>query len=69
MAEPLLEWTELTSLPPGEGQTEHPGVAGPFTGVHQEALIIAGGANFPNKPLWETDKVWHDAIHVLLKGR
>ncbi len=60
-----LEWDELPALPPAAGQTEQPGLAGPYAGLHGDALIVAGGANFPNKPLWETDKVWHDAIHVL----
>jgi len=56
----LLSWEELPSLP------DELGVAGPFAGVHNNALIVAGGANFP-KPVWETDKVWHDRIHVLVK--
>ncbi|MFK8113273.1 MAG: kelch repeat-containing protein [Rubripirellula sp.] len=53
-----LNWSELPALPNALG------VAGPFCGVHQDALIVAGGANFP-KPIWETNKVWHDTVHVL----
>ncbi|MBP8129955.1 MAG: sodium/solute symporter [Candidatus Hydrogenedentes bacterium] len=56
-----LQWEELPPLPNADG------VAGPFAGVHGDALIVAGGANFP-KPVWESDKVWHDAIHVLVKA-
>ncbi|MCD6392071.1 MAG: sodium:solute symporter, partial [Planctomycetes bacterium] len=55
-----LEWSQLPDLP------DPLGVAGPFAGVHNDALIIAGGANFP-LPVWETSKVWHDKIYVLLK--
>lgn len=62
-----LEWAELASLPAEPGQVAHPGVAGPFAGSDRDVLIIAGGANFPNQPLWETDKVWHDTVHVLEK--
>jgi SSS family transporter len=58
-AEDKFTWSELPSLP-----DEH-GFAGPFVGVHNNALIVAGGANFPDKPLWETAKVWHDEIFVL----
>lgn len=54
-----LDWGVLPDLP------NPVGVAGPAVGVHNDALIVAGGANFPNEPLWETDKVWHDKIHVL----
>ncbi|HBE71159.1 MAG TPA: sodium:solute symporter [Planctomycetaceae bacterium] len=54
----FLVWKELPPLP------DELGFAGPFAGVHNDALIVAGGANFP-KPVWERDKVWHDRIFVL----
>jgi len=56
-----LDWHELPPLP------NPVGVAGPVVGVHNDALIVGGGANFPNSPLWETGKVWHDKIYVLTK--
>ena len=57
----LLTWSdEIPSLP------DSIGVAGPFVGVHGETLIVAGGANFP-QPVWESEKIWHDAIYVLRK--
>ncbi|MGB0579581.1 MAG: sodium:solute symporter family transporter, partial [Limisphaerales bacterium] len=56
----ILKWNEIASLP------NELGVAGPFVGVHNDALIVAGGANF-KRPIWETDKVWYDEIHVLTK--
>jgi cyclically-permuted mutarotase family protein len=61
-----LAWDELPPLPPSAGQTKQPGVAGPFAGVHHDALIVAGGANFPEKAPWEGGaKVWWDDIWVL----
>ncbi|MDF2377043.1 MAG: sodium/solute symporter [Verrucomicrobiales bacterium] len=57
----LLTWE---ALPPIPNET---GVAGPFTGIHEEALIVAGGANFPGA-VWEVEKVWHDEIFVLPLG-
>jgi solute:Na+ symporter, SSS family len=53
-----LDWQRLPDLP------NELGVAGPFVGVHNGALIVAGGANFA-RPVWESDKRWHDTIHVL----
>lgn len=53
-----LKWTALPELP------NKLGVAGPFVGVHNEALIVAGGANFPT-PAWESQKIWTDKIWVL----
>ena len=53
-----LDWEELPALP------DELGVAGPFAGVHNDALIVAGGANFP-RPVWDSDKVWRDAAWVL----
>ncbi len=55
-----LDWQPLPDLPDALG------VAGPFVGVHNDALIVAGGANFP-QPVWENDKQWHDRIYVLRK--
>jgi solute:Na+ symporter, SSS family len=44
------------------------GYAGPFVGVHNGALIVAGGANFPEVPPWQGGKkVWHDRIHVMTR--
>lgn len=56
----LLEWNELPALP------DSLGVAGPFVGIHNDVLLVAGGANFP-QPVWDNDKVWHDDIRVLAK--
>lgn len=61
IASPIkLAFTEMGQIPKSIG------VAGPFAGVHNGALLIAGGANFP-APTWETDKVWHDRIDVLVR--
>ena len=56
-----LDWKRLPDLP------DELGVAGPLVGVHNDALIVAGGANFA-RPVWEHDKVWHDTIYVLTKN-
>ena len=57
---PAGGWTKLPSLPDKEG------VAGPFAGVSHGALIVAGGANFPDEKPWEGGKkVWSDTVFVL----
>ncbi|MDB6167577.1 MAG: Galactose oxidase [Verrucomicrobia bacterium] len=57
---PVLNWSELPSLP------DRLGFAGSYAGISGGALIVAGGANFPDKPVWESGtKVWHDDIFVL----
>jgi SSS family transporter len=41
----------------------------PFAGVHRGTLIVAGGANFPDKKPWEGGtKVWHNSVFVLEPG-
>ena len=63
-SEKVLEWKPLPDLP------DPIGVAGPFVGVHNDALIIAGGANFPvleGASLWEVPKVWHQDAWVLMR--
>ena len=73
-ASELLRWEELPEIPPVPGQTIQIGLAGPFAGVHDDALIVAGGANFPQGPPWHPlddktfpQKIYHDRIFVLVK--
>jgi N-acetylneuraminate epimerase len=55
-----LTWEQLAPL------SDKLGVAAPFAGVSDGALIVAGGANFPNGFPWEGGKkVWHDTAYVL----
>lgn len=55
-----LQWSQLPQLP------DTIGFGGPFAGTHNGALIVAGGANFPDAPPWEDgQKVWHSGIYVL----
>ncbi|MFI4913149.1 MAG: sodium/solute symporter [Sedimentisphaeraceae bacterium JB056] len=60
----FLQWDKLSELPASELQEQALGVAGAFAGISNDALIIAGGANFA-KPYWQSDKQWHDDIYVL----
>lgn len=55
-----LTWNKLKSIP------DVIGLAGPVCGTDENALIVAGGANFPDAPPWNNGrKVWHDSIYVL----
>ena len=65
MQSPTLHWswTLLPSLPDEEGY------AGSFAGVHNSALIVGGGANFPGLKPWEGGaKKWYDKVFVLTVG-
>ena len=64
-----FEWKEFASIPPSKGNAVQPGLAGAFTGVHDNALIVAGGANFPNGGVWEGGtKIYHNDIYILEKA-
>jgi N-acetylneuraminic acid mutarotase len=53
---------KLKPLPDAEG------FAGAFAGVSHGVLLVAGGANFPDKKPWNGGKkVWHDTIFALEK--
>ncbi|MFC3196799.1 sodium/solute symporter [Parapedobacter deserti] len=55
-----FRWDQLPPLP------DQTGFAGAFSGVSNDALIVAGGANFPTGMPWEGGaKVWHDEVFVL----
>src|SRR5262245_46889413 len=55
-----IRWSRLPPIPDREG------FAYPFAGVSHGALIVAGGANFPDKRPWEGGtKRWYDMVFVL----
>lgn len=56
----VLRISALAPLPDSHG------FAGMFAGVSGGALICAGGANFPDRPLSQGGtKIWHDRVFVL----
>lgn len=54
------DWRQCTALPDMEG------FAGCFAGISHGALLVAGGANFPDAKPWDGGKkVWYDTVFVL----
>ena len=68
---PFIKWKIAAQLPAEEGKDISIGVAGPLTGVNNDVLIVAGGANFPDGLPWNGGKKkYQDEIFVLQqKGR
>ena len=68
---------DTTELLPAANGTEHqPGLAGPFTGVNHDVVIMAGGANFPDGVPWhpkkdgtKSYKTYHNAIYILSEDK
>lgn len=57
---PAADWQTLPALPDAEG------FAGVFAGVSEGALLVAGGANFPDAPPWRGGtKTWYDTVFAL----
>src|SRR3954464_11302215 len=55
-----IRWSRLPSIPDREG------FAYPFAGVSNGTLVVAGGANFPDKRPWEGGiKRWYDMVFAL----
>lgn len=66
--EPRVEWIVAASLQNVEGSTSL-GFAGAINAVHNNALIVAGGANFPDKMPWDGGRKYYSSeIHVLQKS-
>jgi len=63
-----LNWTRLPDLPDAPEAAQRLGRAGMFAGVHNDALILAGGANFPTDRLKGGEKTTHDDIFVLVRA-
>lgn len=59
----LAGFSSAVDLPP---LSDNEGFAGMFAGVSHGALLVGGGANFPDKKPWDGGKkVWTDAVFVL----
>ncbi len=64
-----FRFSSLPDLPPNSGYTVQPGLAGLYTGMDDDVLIVAGGANFPDKMPWEGGvKTYYDEIFILQKN-
>lgn len=64
-----VDFAQLPELPPAVGQTRQAGQAAPFAGVHGDALMVGGGANFPVAMPWDGGaKAWWDDVFVLERG-
>lgn len=62
-----IEWENIASLKNSDGSLSL-GFAGAINALDDDALIIAGGANFPDKMPWEGGKKhYSDEIHILQK--
>lgn len=64
-----MQWEIAACLPASNGQLNPLGVAGPVAGIHEDVLIIGGGANFPdNMPWLGGKKRYHDDVYVYVKN-
>jgi len=60
----IVDWKVAVQLPVLNGKP-NPGLAGPVAGIHQDIMLIAGGANFPDGLPWEGgQKKYHTAIYL-----
>ena len=55
-----LRWEKLAPVPSTAG------LGSPYAGVSEGALLVAGGANFPDAPPWAGGKKrWYDTVYAL----
>jgi len=52
-SETIYTVEKIAELPSINFHDKNPGVAGAFPGITGDKLIVAGGANFPDKKPWE----------------
>lgn len=68
LAQDYFLYDFLPEVPANTGYSVQPGLAGPYTGVDKDALILAGGANFPDALPWEGgQKIYYDEIFVMTR--
>ncbi|SFD30299.1 mutatrotase, YjhT family, partial [Tropicimonas isoalkanivorans] len=73
------EWDQLPPLPSGHSGSRQEGVAGAYAGLVGDALIVAGGANFPgardaaDSGNWFAhdglSKTWNSDVFMLADGQ
>lgn len=63
-----IKWNNDLKLPACVGMTENKGLAGVFSGITENNLIIAGGANFPDNTPWNGGHKtwWRTLYHINL---
>jgi hypothetical protein len=65
-----IEWKTIAELPPFRDQSKSIGVAGPVVGIINNKLIVAGGANFPDKMPWKGGKkIYYNNISIFNKEK
>ncbi len=58
-----IAWHQLPPLPDAHG------FASPLVGISGQTLLVGGGANFSQGPIWDGGKkVWHDDVFALELG-
>lgn len=60
-----VAWQQMPPLPPAPGQPVQAGVAGAFVGVSANALLVAGGANYPLPRVEGGPKIYHRDVYIL----
>lgn len=61
----VMQWEMAAELPADSGMQHSVGFAGPVTGISDDVLIVAGGANFPDAMPWDGGKKkYHDEGYI-----
>jgi cyclically-permuted mutarotase family protein len=59
-------WSEFPDIPPAPDRDMQPGLASPFAGKTGSVIIVAGGCNFPDRPVRDGGlKQYYDDAFVL----
>ncbi len=65
-----MQWKIAAQLPASNSRPTALGFAGPVTGVHNDKLIVGGGANFPDSMPWQGGKKkYYDEVFVYVKNK
>ncbi len=65
-----FEWNKTTEIPSYKDDSLHLGLAASFAGTSNGALIVAGGCNFPYKPVYQGGKKkYYKNISVFYKNK
>lgn len=60
----VMQWENSLLLPGCTGMLKNVGLAGAYSGIVEDKLLVLGGANFPDKYPWEGGvKTWWSTLY------
>lgn len=62
----VMQWENSLLLPGCTGMLKNVGLAGAYSGIVEDKLLVLGGANFPDKYPWEGELKLGGLLYIVM---